>query len=212
MLKLSLVVKEVTHHAALQEFFRDRVKSALGKQQLSVSDEVEFYLVNVLAYFSKSENLFQTNQEGKVEYRPLALKLYDSVFSHQPNERFRHLKSLGDTALYHAGFFYDGLFNQVVDVDYYINMGGSAYSSLANLSTAMIHTRKMADLFAELSEQFAALVEVLNLSCDQQTHHTDHDLLKLLDRYQKTGSKKAKGILEEFGIKTDDIKTDGLAQ
>ena len=207
-----MVENIVTQHQALQEFFRERVKNALEKQQLSVSSEVEFYLVNILEYFSKSENLFTKTKEGKLEYRALVLKLYDSIFSDHVNDRFNHLKSLGDTALYHAGFFYDGLYNQAVDVGYYINMGESAYSTLANLSTAMVRTKKLADLFAELSEQFSQLVEVLNLTCEKQVQHTDHDILKLIERYQKTGSKTAKGILEECGINTDILPTDGETQ
>lgn len=207
-----MVVTEITHYQVLREFFRERLKIALEKQKLSVSDEVEFYLVNILDHFSKSENLFTTTASGQMEDRPLALKLYDSVFSEQPNERFYHLKSLGDTALYRAGCFYDGLFNQAVDVDYYINMGGNAYSTLANLSTAMAHTKNLSDVFAELSEQFAQLVDVLNVTCGPETNSSNHDLLKLLDRYQKTGSKAAKDILEERGIRPDALRSDVFEQ
>lgn len=193
----------LTQIKALQEFFHKKVKEALELQKMSISGEAEFYLVHILSHYSKSENLFQTDSNGKVEYRPLALKLHDSVFSTESGKRFIHLKSLGDTALYHAGVFYDGLYNSIVDVDYYINMGGLAYHSLANLSTH--HGKTMADLFHELSVQFAKLVEILHLCCEVEVAHTDNDVLKLLDRYHKTGSEKARGILEEKGILLENL-------
>lgn len=179
------------------EFFSSKVKFALQQQGVTVSGEVEFYLVQLLNRFAVSKNYFQATDEGKVEFRALALKLYDAVFD-SPEKRFYHLKSLGDTALYHAGVFYDGLYNQAVGVDYYISMGGQAYQSLANLTTS--NERTLADLFAELSERFPKLVEILKLSSETETGSSDNDILKLLDRYQKTGSEKAKQLLKEKGI------------
>ena len=190
----------------LIEFFSEKVKSSAQEQGADLSEDVEFYLAQLLTHFSVSKNLFEENDDGELEYRPLALRLYDAVFDTRPGLRFIHLKKLGDTSLYHAGVFYDGLYNQVVDVDYYISMGGNAYHSLANLSTSS--EKSLADLFMELSENFAKLVEVLRLSCESDVVRNDHDILKLIDRYQKTGSQKARKLLEEEGILTD-ILTQG---
>ena len=189
----------------LREFFFKKIQEAIFQQQAELSGEVEMYLVNILNYFSKSENLFQLDKDGKIEYRPLALMLYDAVFA-DPDEKFNHLKSLGDTALFHAGVFYDGLYNDVVDVEYYINMGGAAYRSLANISTHQ--SLPVADMYHQMSLQFPTLVELLNLSCEKETRLTDKDLLKLLDRYLKTGSKKAQEILKEEGIIPDQLIAD----
>lgn len=203
-------MKSLTRNQNLKEFFQHKVKDAVELQKISISGEVEFYLVNILEHYSKSENLFQKNENGKVEDRPLALKLYDAVFSSHPNMRFQHLKSLGDTALYHAGVFYDGLFNQIVDVEYYINMGGSAYHSLANLTTH--HGKILSDMFSELSCHFPKLVEILYTCCEREVAQTDIDILRLLDRYLKTGSQKAKELLEEKGILPDTLMVDKTIQ
>lgn len=200
----------LTHNNNLQEFFRRKVKDAVATQKLSLSEEVEFYLVNILSFFSKSENLFHLNEEGRIEYRPLALRLHDAVFATEPGRRFQHLKKLGDTALYHAGVFYDGLYNQVVDVGYYIQMGESAYGSLANLSTQ--YGKTVTQLFEELSCHFARLVEILYLCVEREVARTDHDLLKLLDRYLRTGSSRAKEILQEKGIMPDLVIGDKTIQ
>lgn len=185
----------------LTEFFSEQVKLTVRQQKVRISEEVEFYLVQLLSHYAVSTNLFDVGAGGDVEYRPLALRLYDAVFEEHPGMRFTHLKKLGDTALYHAGVFYEGLYNQVVDVGYYINMGGNAYHSLADLST---HSdRTLAPLFRELAERFPQLVEVLYLCCESGSAKSDNDILKLIDRYVKTGSQKAREILEEKGISTD---------
>lgn len=180
----------------LREFFIKKIKAALLQQRLTVSAEVEFYLVNLLAHFADATNYFRTTLAGGRENRPLALRLYDATF--QPERRFQHLKDLGDVSLYHAGVFYDGLYEQPINVDYYITMGASAYHSLANMTTPSTH--RLSDIFAELGERFQALVEILYLCCEAEVANTDNDLLRLLDRYHKTRSQKAREILEGKGI------------
>lgn len=185
----------------LAEFFSEKIRSSIREQRARVSEDVEFYLVQLLSHYAVAANLYEVNEEGEVEDRALALRLHDALFDQRPGFRFAHLKKLGDTALYHAGVFYEGLCHQVVDVGYYINMGGRAYHSLANLSTPS--ERGRAGLFRELAENFPRLVEVLYLCCEAEVTRSNHDLLKLIDRYQKTGSLKAKKILDEKGISTD---------
>lgn len=195
------MVQNITTRVALPEFFYKRIKEALMRNQTDVSQDVEFYLVNILSHFSRTENFFQKGSDGRLEQRPLALKLYDAVFSENV-EQFEHLKSLGDTALYHAGVFSDGLVNSMVDINYYIGMGGNAYLSLANMVTTP-YQEHIADMYHSLGKQFGELVNVLSLCCEKEAPLTDADLLKVLDKYLKTGSERAKNILKEKGIIPD---------
>jgi hypothetical protein len=200
--------KNLLQYQSLTEFFSDKVKQALKQENLSVSDEVEFYLVNILSHFSLSENYHKSTQNGKLEDRALALKLYDATFDEA--NRISHLRNLGDTALYRAGVFYESLFNQVVDVDYYINMGGSAYRTLSQLTTTS--PSHVSTLFDELSNQFPKLVEVMHLTTESEAPTNDHDLFRLIDRYNKTGSEKAKELLKEKGISLDLLTIDKRPQ
>ena len=79
--------------------------------------------------------------------------------------RARALKEIGDTTLYMSGFFEGSLTGRrgLVDPDYFISMGGSAYGQLAALPTT---TRSTAAQFfraayGELSQRFADFVAVL---------------------------------------------------
>ncbi len=193
----------IKKYRTLQEFFQQRIHDAASTQHVELSQDVEFYLVCLMAHFARSEQFYQQDEKGKNELRALALKLADALYAKEVDEKVIHLKSLADSALYHAGVFYDGLYNQIVDVDYYINMGGAAYQSLANLNT--YRTKSLAETFEALSRKFADLAEVLHLCCEHEKILSDTDLLRLLDRYLKTGSKKAMEILEEKGIVLNEL-------
>src|SRR5215472_12817362 len=106
-------------NASIAEFFQDAVNSAIRNQGVDTTAPTECYLVNLLAEFMKTPP----------DDEPLALKLAQAVNS--PDERVRQLKDLGDTSLYVSGFFSESLQRKLVDVGYYIQMGGAAYSQLA---------------------------------------------------------------------------------
>lgn len=189
-------METLTQSANLEEFFIARIREALATQKTSVSLEVEYYLVHLLTHFARSTHFFHTTPDGRVEDRPLALRLYDATFD--AGRRFLHLKSLGDTALYSAGVFFDGLGDRRGSIEYYISMGAGAYGSLANLSTH--GERHMADTFDELSKRFPELVEILNLSCERGG---DHDVFRLLERWRHTRSLRAREKLAAQGIHPD---------
>src|SRR6516225_2434594 len=105
-------------NGSIAEFFQDVVSSAIKNQGVATTEPTECYLVNLLAEFTKAQ----------LDDEPLALKLAHAV--HSPDERIRQLKDVGDKSLYVSGFFADSLQRKLVDVDYYIQMGGSAYGQL----------------------------------------------------------------------------------
>lgn len=191
----------LTLTTSLAEFFKEKVKDSASKQNVNLSEEVEYYLVQLLTAFASPEKLFHINSSGKKELRPLALKLYDSIFDSE--KKLQHLRSLGDSALYQAGVLYEGLMNKSVSVEYYISMGEQAYGSLANLTTS--YDKNLSEIFYELSEKFSAHVEIVRLTFEGDSQDDDQDLMKWLQRYETTKSEKAKKKLLEKGICPDSL-------
>jgi hypothetical protein len=110
-----------------------------------------------------------------------------------------------------AGFFTDSIERSLVDVDYYICMGGTAYHSLAGLVGAQRHGTQFAQLYGQLAGDFTVLVDVLNQVAERATanNHRDIDLLKLYDRYARTGSRRLRRLLLDRGfLPTEKIPTD----
>lgn len=181
----------------LNEFFKNEVVAARTDLGVKMSELTEYYLVNLLCEYSRRDNV-NTAQPGA---EPLAFLLKNANEA-TPAERVQRLKHLGDVALYVAGFFTDFVERSLVDVDYYISMGGSAYGNLSGLIGNQRHGDTFALLYKQMSLKFTDLVDVLNQIAErsQQKSNTDADLLRLYDRWARTGSERIRKLLLERGL------------
>jgi len=181
----------------LKEFFRDSVAQAMDRQQVEADDHTACYVVNLLTLYSRSEQFFDRSENG-IELRPVALVLADAVDAGTDEKNFA-LQRVGDVSLFLAGFLGDGLATKLVGVDYYVNMGGAAYCTLAQNIRGSIRGRAVGKVFNELAEKFTAFVDVLaDIRDAARTSHSD--VLRLYDSWQKTGSRRAAKILRDLGI------------
>ena len=186
-------------NTSIKEYFHDSVNQAITNQQIEVSAETAYYLVNLLTVYSRSEQLFEKTEHG-VDLKPLALIYADAL--NEPNvlERARLLQRLGDTALFIAGVFTDSLNRKLVDVDYYIAMGGNAYSSVSETLRGPHRNVSVKSLFEELTAKFTEFVDVLNEVSEKSNLSSNVDILRLYEIWIRTGSKRAAGQLRRFGI------------
>ena len=172
----------------LREYFMQSVAAALERNDVAVDDHTCCYVVDLLTVYARSEALFDKGERGP-ELRPLALKLADSVDGGR-DERNRTLRRVGDQALFIAGFLGDGLGRKLVDVDYYIYMGGSAYAELSCCRDASLRERALRHVFAELAGNFLEFVDVLaDLRAD--AFADNEDLLRLYEIWVRTGSRRS---------------------
>lgn len=179
----------------LMEYFRDLVREALSKRGPSKKEGVEFYLVNLLKESVTAADLYGDAPEGFKE-QPLAL-LYLRATQADAALRVKLLKRLGDFSLFISGFFPESLSRQLVDVNYYVQMGESAYGCLS----AMLARRSaLAEIFSELAGGFVSYMDILSEVSEKASVRKDTDLLRLYDLWIKTGSKRAAELLASEGI------------
>src|SRR5206468_5179483 len=88
--------------ADLREFFRDELHGALEKQQVAFEDQTEYYVVNLLTLFSRSEALYESTSEG-IRLKPLVVMLSEALEAPSGEDRNRGLQRLGDVSLFIAG-------------------------------------------------------------------------------------------------------------
>ena len=195
------VSPQILDGTRLGECLREGVQSAILNQNLQVSEFTEFYLVNLLLNFEKTESLF-IHKEGRLEEEPLAMMLARALNGDTATQ-VRELKRLGDIALYVTGFFTDHVENGPVSIHYYVSMGIGAYASLAGQFTSEDVFEK---LCTELSENFGGLAMVLKeLSLNGEIKNNSA-LLNLYERWIRTGDEKLRSRLIKEGLIPTDKK------
>ena len=178
--------------ACVEEFFHDAIAGALRNQNIETRDEVGYYLGKLLANFARVDGEDPFGQ-------PLALILAEAVEA-APAERLRILRRMGDVALYVSGFFSDALNRSLVDVGYYIDMGGSAYELVAVGYRDWPSGETFELLYSDLAEQFAALVEVLAEVSEHHSMTTNQGILRLYEKWLRTNSARLARKLSAQGV------------
>ncbi len=184
--------------ANLKEYFKDALHGALESQRLSVEDQTEHYVVNLLTLFSRSEALFDRTPAGP-RLKPLVVMLSEALEAPSADGRNRNLQRLGDVSLFVAGFFAQGFARKLIDIDYHIAMGGRAYGVLAE-ALSRGKGRVLGNVFAELSAKFQPMVDALNELAQTAHTHSDEDILRLYEIWLKTGSRRSYALLKRLGV------------
>jgi hypothetical protein len=179
---------------SIKDFFRDLLQRAMENQRAQVQPFTELYVVNLLHEYLLSEVLYVQSEDGRLEQRPLAFLLKEALEEAGP-ARMHMLRRLGDTSLFVSGFFPDSLARRssLVDVDYYIAMGGRAYDAVGTLAGHR-------DLWSELSGRFRLLVDLLNEVSERTLASTNLGLVRLYERWMKTGSERLATLLARQGV------------
>lgn len=189
-----------------QEYFKQIVQDGIKNRRLESLPRVEDYLINLLQHYLDAKNLFEPEYDESGQRRPQTLaEMYLTASQMELSARLEQLKRLGDRSLYISGFFGDSLTRKIVDVDYYVDMGGAAYRDLAEQTS----DETLARVYKVFSKRFVDYVDVLTYISQKSLTHTNESILRLYDRYLKTGSDLAREQLTEMGVPTlpiDQIK------
>jgi hypothetical protein len=171
------------------EYFRELVEGALTHQGLATQELTAFYVVQLLASF------LQRPVTGDIcDDKPLALRLGEALETGGVKQRAT-LRQIGDVSLFTSGFFSDSLQRKLVDIDYYVAIGGYAYNALSR-----VETDRLSPVYAELAEKFVAFVDVLSEVSERTSCISNADLLRMYEKWLKTGSRRSGQLLVERGV------------
>ena len=173
------------------EYFRELVESALTRQQLRPHELTSYYLVDLLCRFVRPDRRIPFADDTA---EPLALRLGRALESGGMEQRAR-LRNLGDFSLFTSGFFSDSLSRRSVDIDYYVSMGEYAYGSLSRRDQDAL-----GDVFAELASKFVPFMDVLSMVSEQAGARSSVDVLRIYEKWLRTGSARDGQRLADQGI------------
>jgi hypothetical protein len=169
------------------EYFKELVEGALEHQGLVANELTAYYVVQMLTGFMERRDMNQADE-------PLGIRLARALDCSGTEQRVS-LKQIGDVSLFVSGFFADSLRGKLVDVDYYASIGGVAYHALSRHEADAF-----SPVFAELAQKFIAFVDVLSEVSERSACTSNTDLLRLYERWLKTGSRRSGQLLVERGV------------
>jgi len=181
----------------LEEFIRNKLRDHTEDMATDFAEDTLWYIGNMLVSFVDSKQLFVQEQNQTV--LPTLAFLYRDAHEAQSNyERMSLLRKLGDTALFIGALFSERFQHRGIGKDYFVGMGGGAYSYLAdNFPTQN-------QVFSELSGRFPQLIQLVSWVCAKELAFNAEDILALYERWHSTKDPLIRRQLSSLGIVTLD--------
>lgn len=183
-----------------REYFTEVIDEGMEKIKFYPSQMARFYLIEVMEQFLPAENLFEKKEKTidsqKQHSTGTLAEMLLIATNQRQGVRINLLKKLGDTSLYISGFLGDSLKYKLIDVDYYADIGCVAYQRLSKV----IKDSSFQELYMEFATEFIGFMDLLTFFSHKSNIQTNTDLLRLYDKYIKTGSRMAKEFLETKGL------------
>lgn len=180
-----------------QDFFATAVEEACVQRKIKTYPQVKNYLVRLLEFYLDARNLHEDEMDESGKRKPQTLaEMYLIAQNSDHTTKLELLKKLGDKSLYLSGFFSESFARKIIDVDYYVDMGGTAYAQLAS-STKEDGLSKVYSIF---SQRFVEFSDVLTCISHNSQVENDQNVLRLYDLYLRTGSELAKEKLLQKGV------------
>lgn len=173
------------------EYFKTLIESALSRRHLHATELTSYYLVDLLCRFVRPDQrlpFYDASDE------PLVIKLGRALDSGGLEQRAR-LRTIGDISLFMSGFFSDSFRRKIVDVDYYVSMGEYAYGSLGRRDEDAF-----GEVFLELARKFVPFTDVLAHVSEQTLAASSADVLRIYEKWLRTGSARDGQRLVDRGI------------
>lgn len=171
----------------LHDYFYENIKKINKLENKKISVTSIEYISELLS--KKINNDFIFNKKNKIYLFDLYKKI---VESQNKEEKIQASKRLGDYSLVTSGYFTESI-NNIVGLDYYINMGSSAYSLIER------------DPFFELSKKYLSCISILNKLSAERVKNS-REILITYNFWLKSKDIFSKEKLLKLGLITEAIE------
>ncbi len=178
------------------QYFQEAVEEAFVERKIKTFPYVKSYVVDILKHYLFVENLYDMEDSSGKKTRSTLAEMLLTAQQLGVQEKREKLKKLADSSLYISGFFSDSFQRKIIDIDYYVDMGKTAYSELSH----NVDEDTFAKLYKEIARQFIPLVDVLSVISQRASMTNKENILRMMDVYAKTGSPLIEETLAEKGV------------
>ncbi len=196
---------KIDTHSSIEGYFKSLLETAIEDLEVEITPEGFEYVLRLFSDFNRIEKLQAlANQEPGT---PALVWLYERAQTVDEGQRFAAYRNLGDVALLVSGLFAPHIERQrsLVGVDYYIDMGSSAYGCAASLA----RTNGFGHMLRQLAGKFSSMVEVLTRVAEETTLPVNHSIERIYERYMKHPKSK---FLQDKLIETGSMPVFGLSK
>ena len=185
-----------------QEYFlKQKLDEVLRNNKVGTTDTAQFYLWNLLLNPPIAEI------DRKRAKLPLAIT-YSQAQSRGIGSRqsVADFKLVGDTCLLVAGFWWNNLSRSLVDVDYFINLGRSAYDNVGRTDSVLSEILgELSGYFKEITNALIEMSVIINMA-----KASESELLRVYEAWLHTHNKALAMILAKHGVTPSVIRVNRI--
>jgi hypothetical protein len=148
--------------SSLQSYFYTELEEVNNKMAGKLPNETIFYSSLVMDKFGDSEKYYEI-VEGKPKEKTLGVMLLESSQLSGIKKKNK-LKDIGDTALLICGFFSESMNRKIINLDYYKDVGQSAYYQLNTIIPSFYDVPLF---YQSLSTNFLQVTNVMGLVAEK---------------------------------------------
>lgn len=179
------------------DFFLEEIQKISKKHGLKLNPVVAAYLADLLNKFTSTSEIKLSHPNSEKNMTPTEFWI---EVQHLPlSQQLIALQLLGDYALFTTGYFGQYVKGSLLDMDYFQAIGGKAYYRAGEIKENFA-AEKSINVYFSLAESFHRFSEVLSEFHDQTLLHSSEGALKLIERWQNTGSENLSRLLFENGF------------
>ncbi len=149
----------ISLEASLQAYFFDELLRINERRQAPLPKLSLFYSSLVMDRFGLSQHYFEKQDDGRIREKTLGIKLLKCENLSEAEKR-RELKDIGDTALFLCGYFSNSINEKIIDINYYCEVGRTAYSKLDSYQRTFYDFEGFFNL---ISKQFHEITNMMSL-------------------------------------------------
>lgn len=150
---------KLTFSKDLKGFFLEKLEEKNRHSHLLFPKEILFYSSALLERFAEPTALFEKNENGQMREKVLGKKYLESYHLSKSNKQ-KTIKEVAECSLMMSSFFVESANKRILNPEYYIQLGQSAYLELDKLVPDFLD---IPQFYANISVSFERVSKLLNL-------------------------------------------------
>jgi hypothetical protein len=156
----------------LKGFFFDGLSELNQKSLCPVPQSIIYYSSDVLDKFALSEDFFETT-DGKVREKILGTKLLEATQFNREDQK-KIYQEVAEMSLMICGYFSESVNKKIVDVQYYAQLGRTAYSHLNNITPSFLD---IPCFYGMVATCFGPLTTLMTIMATKDRTGNDNNLI-----------------------------------